>query len=75
MKTPTAGDLYLSAVERWLEHAETPHDTEHEPCGECEFALAQILQARSVWRRSRYPHVTPEPVPIRGDVRTIIERR
>ena len=55
---PSAGDLYLDAVERWLQHTETPHDVEAEGCEACDFHLAQILKARSVWYRSEYRDVT-----------------
>ena len=55
---PTAGDLYLDAVERWIQHTETPHDAEAEGCERCDCHLAQILKARSVWYRSVHREVT-----------------
>lgn len=58
MTGPSAGDLYLDAVERWLQHTETPHDQDEEVCQACDFHMAQILQARSVWYRSAYRDVT-----------------
>lgn len=48
---PTAGDLMLSAIDRWAEHEEA---CDLADCAECDAKRNQFRLARKVWQSSTY---------------------
>lgn len=57
MTQPTAGDLYLAAVEEWLAHMDVPHD-DQEACSECVLLVNRVRLARKVWQSSSHKGVS-----------------
>lgn len=55
LSAPSAGDLYLSATDEWVEHAER---CDSDDCDACVLLLNRLRLARKVWQNSQHKAVT-----------------